>query len=203
MTSVFGDYGISRAQLQAIVHPGYVSGNFYPLSPANTSNGTVAAADTLYLHLALVPRAVSIQSLYTRCSGGGTGSNVKYALWRDSVGLPIGLPVAANNTGAATTGTGSISLAVTATLAPGFYWFGSVHNGSPLAAFTTLATTSAAPWAFGAASANTAIGGSGTAQINGYSIAQLYTNDIAALDLTGAGLSAINGAIPLGGMRIA
>ena len=68
-----------------------------------------------------------------RVATGGAGSSVKVGIWANSTvsGRPVGAPVIADNTGAATTGTGQIAVTLAATtLQPGWYWIGSKFTGT-------------------------------------------------------------------------
>jgi hypothetical protein len=67
-----------------------------------------------------------------RSAVGGAGSSAKVGVWANSnlSGRPVGAPLLADNTGAATTGTGQIALAMAGTLNPGTYWAGTKITGT-------------------------------------------------------------------------
>lgn len=115
--------------------PFYPSGRIFPLVDySNVSGAAVAAANTLYLF----PFSLAIPFNYSagklRVTTGGANSIVKGGIWAASqLNLyPVGAPVAADNTGAATTGSGvDVALAFgNGTLSAGLYWAGSVYQAT-------------------------------------------------------------------------
>ncbi|MPZ57627.1 MAG: DUF2793 domain-containing protein [Rhizobiales bacterium] len=158
-----------------------VASKFYPTIGASTaSNQPVPDADTLYLTPFECRMKMTLTSLAIRVVTAGTGSSVKMALWADKNGRPIGAPLAANNTGAATTSNGTtVSQAISLTLHPGVYWVGSVHTGSPLPQCVRVANTDS--------SVSSQMGVSDLTNVSAIalSIAQAYANDLSALTFTG------------------
>lgn len=132
-----------------LFHPGFISGRFY--STFNGAHSTVAAIpaiDTLYVSPFVLASPITIQSLYIRVNTGGASSNIKLAIWGNNsvsgstgYGRATGAPLAAVDTGQATTAPGVVGASVTpVTLPPGVYWCGWKSDGTPCTP-TTIAQT--------------------------------------------------------------
>lgn len=181
--------------------PLYAAGT-YPLARIHGSAAAVSAAATLYLRRFRVRAPVVPASFGVRTQTGGVGSSVKIGVWAAAGIVPAGLPIMSNNTGDATaTNNTDDQLAVTGVqLSPyADYFFGAVFTGT-LPNVVMCANTDLDFAEFiGVFSAS-----AGSAVVTGYSIAQTYANDIAALDLTGASLTNVtSNATPLPVMVVA
>lgn len=164
-----------------------------------SSSAAPAAIDTIYLFPFMLDFALSPVSLIVRVGTGGAGSSVKAGIWANNATTmrPTGVPLLANNTGAATTSSNaSATLSVSgARLSAGVvYWAGSKYTGTlptVVGVFLNDITTAVL---CGLALASTA-GGS----TMGFSAPDTYSNNITATDLTGATFTAVTGTtgIPL------
>lgn len=110
-------------------HPGYLTGKFYTLALQGLTGAAVAAVDTIYLYpFPIYEPGVTVKTLTARVSTGGASSAMKTGIWADSLvsHRPLGAPLIVDNTGVATTATGSnASPDVTDTwLGAGWYWIG-------------------------------------------------------------------------------
>ena len=114
-------------------HPGYIGTKQYTLWDGATQNAALAAADTIYFYAWYNPRRITFASGALRVATGGAGSSCKVGIWANSTlhGRPVGAPIAADNTGFATTGTGQIAAAIAGALEPGWYWIGVKCTGTP------------------------------------------------------------------------
>lgn len=123
-------------------HPGYIAGRYYAtLSSGGGGNNIPVAIDTIYFHPMVIPRPFKFNNGAVRIGTGGAGSSIKSAIWANSAisSRPVGAPLFADNTGAATTSSNAtIVLALGAgTLAPGFYWFGAKYTGTVPTVYST------------------------------------------------------------------
>lgn len=118
----------------AVLHPGYLTGRYYPTWDGAVGSGAVAAADLLYLYPFRVTHTVTVKTLVCRVITGGAGSSVKMGIWANSPtsNRPVGAPLTGDNTGQSTSSSGTNPEANVAdvTLAPGWYWAGSKFTGS-------------------------------------------------------------------------
>jgi len=168
-------YGKDRdSDIQNLINslfPGYIPGKSYVMYDSSTSSSALAAIDTIYFYPFKVVAPLRFVSAAVRCDAGGAGSSVKGGIWANSPisGRPVGAPLAADNTGAATTGTGLITLAMSGLLLPGVYWFGIKTTGTPPTMRSCQAAIGLAP-----------NGGSTTAFIS-LSIADTYSNSMPTL----------------------
>jgi hypothetical protein len=80
MTSVFGDFGISGAQVGQRLHPGYRSGAYYSEPAAVTIDGTMAA-DTIYAYPIRLAAPMTVQFVATRLGFAAAGVSGKVALY--------------------------------------------------------------------------------------------------------------------------
>lgn len=123
------------SDLQALINtlfPGYVAGRNYTLGDGQVTTTAPAAIDQIYFYQFRLYQPINFVSAAVRVSAGGAGSSVKAGIWANSPqsGRPVGPPLAADNTGAATTGTGQITLAMSGFLRPGLYWAGTKYTGT-------------------------------------------------------------------------
>lgn len=120
-------------ELEGRTHPGFLAGKQYSLWQGAIQNAVIPAVDIIYFYPIYIPLTLVFTSGAIRVATGGAGSSVKIGIWRNSPvsGRPLGAPVAVDNTGAATTGTGQIAIAIAATLTPGWYWVGTKTTGTP------------------------------------------------------------------------
>ncbi len=178
----------------------YPAGLLIAAASAHGANGTIGAADLLYLRR-IVPRVtLTIDGLGARVATGGAGSSMKIAAWREAAAsrVPTGVALAANNAGVATASNSAnavASVAVSRLLAGVPIWIGQVFTGTLPGLALILSSDLEFAQGIGAG-----LGNSAPVTQQGFTIAQPYANDIAALDLTGASLTAFNGAgmpIPL------
>jgi hypothetical protein len=181
------DEVLTRAQAAALLHPGYPPGRF-SFMHQRPLQATVSVAAALTLYFFPIARPITPTTIFAQCVVAGAGSAVKCAVWPNNpaTAQPTGLPLVGQNAGFNTATTGVKSAAVAPTLLPpGGYWFGSIATGTApqmLASFATDVSQQfiASPSA-----------GSSTM----WAIAQLYTDDIMARNLTGASFSAAGGNI--------
>jgi hypothetical protein len=199
MTSVFGDGGVSLAQVADVLHPGYAPASFGMMyEGATTSTVAMQAADIVFLYPFRVYRPITVTSLYQRCETAGAGSAVKTAIWANNykTARPTGLPLFGQNTGFDTSTTGTKTAVVASVLLPSaVYWGGTKATGT-MPTMTNVNSTSGAS----NLSLPTAQMGGGTAPV-GFSVPDAYANDIVALDMTGATFTVIAaGRIPVVGL---
>lgn len=181
----------------------YTTGT-YPLARLHGGSAAVAAADVLYLRRFRVRAPVVPASFGVRTQTGGVGSSFKAGIWLcgPNSPVPVGLPIMANNTGKTTASNNTTDLA-TVTGVPLVplvdYFAGFVFTGT-LPSVVVCGNTDLDFSEFIGSPALSA----GSAVVTGYSIAQTYSNDIAALSLTGASLSnVVSNATPLPQMGVA
>lgn len=197
--SIWGQ-GLTLGQVGAILHAGYgdVVGQSVSTVSLNGSSATgAAAADTLYLYPFPWFGGRAIQALFGRVMSGGTTSNAKFGLWANASpkGRPTGLPLASNNTGAATTTPATISQAVTPVMpAAGVLWVGVVQDGAPTAGWQAVI-----PSGFDRSSLfpvdaySVLLRGAANNGLHGISTPLTYASDIGATDLTGATWTMVGG----------
>ncbi len=184
----------------------WISGKDYPLFRGTVgASGAVLATNTLYGYIAALPIPVAVSALFGGVQTGGAGSSMKAGIWRVSpvTGRPFGTPIASNNTGVATTGTGAASLAVTATLPAGLLFCGSVFTGTLPVMFNVAGSQTESVLEIGADTQATAIAQTVT---GGLSTPFTYTGDIGALNLTGATWTDVTGnptRVPILGFTVA
>lgn len=179
--------GRASPQVSSLSASDYVAGRYYTLGDGNhIASAAVAAASRLMLYCADILRPLNIASMFARVITGQAGGAFKTGIWRDLNGRPRGAPVAADNVGQASTGASTPVIPLTATLAPGRYWFGTKHTAT-----STLPTFIAWHGSFiqfasyvGAPTANEAMGNGATNQPTCVYVADTYANDMP--DLTGA-----------------
>lgn len=187
--------GITRQQAASLVSPGYppASGAWFTSQQTAVA---VAAADTLYLYWVPIAADLAVTLLRTRCTAGGAGSAVKFALWRNdpATARPTGVPIIGQNTGLSTATSGtwqdlvvpSTRLGTTAGV-----WFGSKFTGT-LPTMITSGSLAGSQAFYGRFPAGTMP----TAPQGNYSFADAYANDIMALNLTGASLTSVANSVP-------
>jgi hypothetical protein len=192
--------GISRAQAAAQLNATRSGAGGRWCSYTHVGSA-VAAVDTIYLYWLpeyFIPGPVTL--LRTRCTTGGAGSSVKYALWRHDpvTGRPTGLPIAGQNTGLATDTTNTNQDLVVASLSIGSpfgVWFGSKYTGTLPQMICNTATgfmTSQIIWP---------VGNLPAAPRPGFQIADAYANNILAFDMTGQPLVGSAATIPAVGVE--
>jgi hypothetical protein len=189
--------GSMASPVAPAVHPGYISGNAYPLGPQAATAAAVGGVDILYLLPFFVSSLVTPSAFGLRVVTLGVASAIKLGVWANNLATmrPTGVPIMSNNTGLATTASGTnVRLTVAGVpLTPGvMYWIGMKQTG-------TLPTVTM----LGSASAFIAnLLGSGvlnsTNQTTGVSAPDAYANDISATNLTSATFTTLSGAaVPL------
>jgi phosphoribosylcarboxyaminoimidazole (NCAIR) mutase len=170
---------VSRGGLPAR-HPGYVPGRYYMTSEGSTTAGTaVPAADTLYAYPFVLRDYATLKKLAIRVATGGAGSAVKMALYANSrvLGLPVGVPLAADNTGKATTSNSTtVEAAFDVPLVPGVYWCAQKYTGT-LPSCVSMPTGSAN---MDAMIGRTSIGSNGA--LLALSLAATYADDMPSLE---------------------
>lgn len=181
------EQGRAAPQVSSFFASEYVAGRYYTLGDGNhVSSVAVAAANRLMLYYADIPRPLNIASMFTRVITGQAGGAFKTGIWRDLNGRPTGAPIAADNAGQASTSASTPVIPLTASLAPGRYWFGTKHTAS-----STLPTFIAWHGSYigfasnvGAPTANEAMSNGATNQPTCVYVADTYANNMP--DLTGA-----------------
>lgn len=166
-------------------HPGYIAGQTYILPETMAAATAITAVDTIYLWMWMPGARVVPVSLGTRIATGGAGSAMKVAVWRNNPATmrPTGTPLAANNTGAATTASNTtVLLAISGfTAAVGVpVWCGAKFTG------TLPSPLQPGAQGDGARLWGGAIGNNAAGTAIGLTAPDAYANDIAATDLTGA-----------------
>lgn len=132
------DLSVSEAQTLLNVypaHPGYLVGNRYPITMGNHAPVAVPAIDTIYFNSFFCPSPITVTKASLWVVTGGAGSSAKIAIWASAPAtlLPLGAPLATDNTGTATTSStaNADSSALNITLSPGvLYWFGAKFTGT-------------------------------------------------------------------------
>lgn len=117
----------------------YFSGKYYGIDVANVATFSSVVADRMYAMPLWIRRKASVASVGLRVITGGTGSNVKGAIY-DATGTNgrPGTLIGQSTTGVATTSSNTdvdIALDANVTLYPGLYWLSSMHTTT-----TTLPT---------------------------------------------------------------
>jgi hypothetical protein len=171
-------------------HPGFRSAEWYYSNDVSTGLNTPAAA-LLYLYEVVFPEPVPIQALgWKVTTAGGAGAQIKGAFWSSGGGTrPIGTPVGALNTPVAATGTGGVSGAITPGVAHGSTWFGTTVDPGALMPVLQglLSSDSRGGSRIGASSLANAVGAATNNQTqNHLTVPFTFTDNIAALNLTGA-----------------
>lgn len=111
--------------------PGWVTGEYYPTFTGASASAAPAAVDTLYAYPFELPRGLTLASAAFRCNGGGAASAVKSAIYAsNTAGRPTGAALAADNTGAATTGSGTIAQALSGALPLDVLWVLQKYTGT-------------------------------------------------------------------------
>lgn len=161
-----------------LVFPGYLPNRVYPTYFQNVNGaGAVGAIDTIYLYPFFVFQNFTFTGLVTRISAAGTGSSAKAGIWANSPisNRPLGAPLAADNTGqATTTGPGQVNFSTgNFTLTAGMYWAGMKHTGTT-PTLTSIANNN--PWGSGI----TGVANSGNTPMvtTGFSFADTYSNSL-------------------------
>lgn len=118
-----------------LFHPGYQAGSVYPTyGGRKTTASAVTAVDIIYVYPFVVYYPLVVKTLLARCVTAGAGSAIKMALWADHPTLhrPTGAPIAADDTGQATTSSGSNQTydPTDFNLGPGWYWAGCKFTGT-------------------------------------------------------------------------
>lgn len=150
-----------------------VTGRFYALSNCGTTNGAIAAIDTLYFWPFFMPEPFTFTAGKVSVVTGGAASSIKGGIWANSQisNLPVGAPLVADNTGVATTASATnVTLALAGTLQSGFYWVGIKGTGT----LPTVAGLSTGDWTqfmMGGVSMGT----------QGFSLADTYSNNLPTL----------------------
>lgn len=177
-------------------NPGYIASRFYPMNVVGT-NTTVAVGTfgtVIYLTpFAAIDYPLTAVSLNVRCVTGAASSAVKMAVFANdpATGRPTGTAVVGSNTGQSTASSGTTpTIAVSYTFPVGVvFWAGF--------AFGTAAPTMLAHSA--TANPNASLVGVSAISTNnvpsGVTAPFTYSNDIMALDLTGATFTDALGAV--------
>jgi hypothetical protein len=181
----------------AAEHPGYISGRFYPTLACAMSSAAVPAIDLVYLYLFRIHSSVTLATLAARVVSAGAGSSMKAAIWANNAATqrPTSTPVIAFNTGVATTSSSTtVSMDTADTLlAAGWYWAGSKFTGTLPSLSGITSAQGDQVQLFGATTNTGAVLGSGMPM--GLSAPDTYSNDIAALSLTGATFTEVSNAV--------
>lgn len=181
-------------------HPGYLASFVYPLFRGLTTNAAVAAINTIYFVPFVLARPLNFDRGYVYVTAGGAGSAVKTGIYADSplTNRPVGAPLFADNTGAATTGTGKVTLALgSGRLEPGvIYWFGTKYTGTLPTITQTSGSDLEPQWLAGLPDTQADL------RITLQSVADTYTNNMPTI-LEGAAFSVNNASSPLIWLRAA
>lgn len=166
------DMAISRANLgveigedvSTLVHPGYVSGLWYPGTGSSYAS-TAVVADVLYATPLVLHKTVTLSGLGIRVTTGVVGF-AKFGVYANSAGRPSTL-IAAGNQTPITDATADISttFASNPTLTPGIYWLVSVYSAAPSIAGTATSASFIGAMIGGTAITNAA---NTSAQANGF-----------------------------------
>jgi hypothetical protein len=187
---------ITRAQAAALLHPGNPPAGFQWCLRGTLSSGTaIPAADSLRLTPVFdIVRAIQLISLSIQVQVGGAGSSAKIALWRNDplTARPVGTPVFGSNTPLDTTVTALRTVAGSVAAEPGVYWFGSVYTGTMPAVWADNGNTTFRGIIH--------LGGPVSSNAGGFAVAQTFTDDIMARNLTGVSLTAVATVSPICGI---
>ena len=133
-------------------HPGYIAGRWYAGYPlATTSTSALPAIDTIYFTPVLITKLFSFDQIKVNCITGAAGAILKVGLWNmdEATKKPIGAPIVADNTGLdCSVSATQPQVALSATLAPGRYWFGTKSGHLP-AIQSFLSSNATGSWEFG------------------------------------------------------
>lgn len=174
--------------VQAVLHPGYVSGRWYGYQPTTALLGTAVAADTIYFCPVPVYRTVRVSSLAMIPQTAVAGVTGKLALYAADTarGLPGALIAACSgtvdmNTTANTTVAAAFSRVQT--LDPGWYWGAAVFSGAaqPYNFGANSATAQGIGWALGANSLRSIVSSGSTAQSAGITCSFPYASGFPTL----------------------
>ncbi len=183
--SIFGNgSGATIDQVSRLLHPGYPAGNFAWMTTGHAA-ATVAAADVLFIYPYPLFARVVITSISANTVGGGAGSSMKCAVWRNdpATARPTGLPIFGQNAGFNTSDTGFDTAAIANVPAgPEVLWFGSVFTGT-----MPQMVIQAQSGPGSSMIVHSSLAALGTPSQN-MQVAQPYASDIMALNLTGASL---------------
>jgi len=176
---------VSVSGLSAPLHPGYVSGRFYP--GLNSAQAAAVAGNTAVLIFTLFSVALPVApaKIGLLVTAGGAGSTAKFGLWASGIGSkrPSGLmlPGSGSNTALDTSGAAAlIGNVANITLTPGLpYWFGSMCTATA----PTVISLGGNNLVYEALVGRAAFG---AGAILGLSTPFTFGNDITALDLTNA-----------------
>lgn len=160
-----------------VSHPGYLASSFYATFTGFASTtSAVPAIDTVYIYPFVITSNVTVASLSVRVVTGGAGSSVKLAIYgTGSTGKPSGAPLAANNTGAATTSNSTtVTLSAAVTLTPGVYWVAQKYTGT----LPTTVSINSLSYSFDGLLGRATIGSSA---LTAWSKADTYSNDMPTL----------------------
>lgn len=176
-------------------HPGAIAGKRYPVAPdSGATTAAFALADQVYLAPFILGASITPVSLGLMVTAGGAGSSFKIGVWNNNRATmrPTGLPFMSSNADSSTAGTGSVQATVTGVpLAPGvLYWIGAKFTGT-LPTLLMILNTSV----YNASLMGEGVGTNATNSIQGFRAADTYANNIAALDLTGAGFTSVLGSL--------
>jgi len=185
--------------------PPYIAGKKFILNPGKIQLGAMTAlpaTDVLYLiPFQVDSNDVPWKGITLRLgTAGGSGAALKAALWAIDLTVlePRGLPVAADNTGRVATGTNvDVDLLFPADYTPvqdAFMAVGIVGNSaSPMPSLLySLNSNTFTPTMLGIGVGNSAGG-----TFSGWTLAQTYTNDIGALNITSVTATAATYPIPM------
>lgn len=177
--------GAGLGARQAARHPGLILGRPLPVLSITTGTGTLGGANNLLGLPFYPPYRAAPKEIRFRTTTGGAGSAAKAGIWLGAIigdrVRAAGLPLAAQNTGVATTGAGEITVPISNSpiLDPELlYWIFVRGTGTmpqvvgPGAQSTIARLMHEGPLGPAISGASVAITG-GT-----------YTDDIAAVDLT-------------------
>ena len=174
--------------VQAVLHPGYVSGRWYGYQPTTALLGTAVAADTIYFCPIPVWRVVRMTGLGVIPQTAVAGVTGKLALYAADTarGLPGALIAACSgtvdmNTTANTTVAAAFSRVQT--LDPGWYWGAAVFSGAaqPYNFGANSATAQGIGWALGANSLRSIVSSGSTAQSAGITCSFPYASGFPTL----------------------
>lgn len=151
---------------QSLGAAGYPAGHYhFPGIGTYATSTIVCSANTLYAHPVHISQEVAITHLVaTATSGAG---NIRLGVYTNANGYPGTLVAESASTSAAT---GSIEPAVSATLAPGWYWLAGVCDNTPtLRRMNAIATAGIQPFGHTVADPT-----SGTDVLSGVSVSHTY-----------------------------
>lgn len=179
--------------------PPYIASRYYVVEAGFVSaTAAISNKDVIYfVPFQVSPTSLVVVSAVVRLVTGQPGGALKAGVWANSpvTNVPLGAPLMADNTGADCSGAaGDVTIAMSGTLSPGFYWCGvKATADSTLPSFTC--------WS-GRTTTSAMMGISGSNPINAFmkTSSSTYSNDMPTF-AEGASFNEVSPSIPVVALR--